>query len=305
MNSTKPQLSPWAALRVAASKRWPDWTLPLAVYVALLLNAAILVRRFHQVGATEGEWKAVAWISLEAFLVLGTTLSLLAASRLLGRISLQVVATLMVVFSVLASYYMTFFDVVIGYGVVQAVLTTDVDLSKEAVGTGLLLWFALLALPWLAVIWGVRVRDLPQQTRLKTWLHELRRTTAYAALGAVLIVPSYSHINTLGESARQDDAVMIKPAVLAAHSYVPSNWIAGLAMSASNQWASLHQDRVLKDLAQLFSYAESSPLDDTILVFVIGESARSNNFGLLGYARANTPQLAQLEKLGGLQCHLL
>jgi KDO II ethanolaminephosphotransferase len=306
MNSQKPQLSPWAAVWAAVSNRWPDWTLPLAVYVALLLNVAVLVRRFNQVVPLEGGWKALVWVSLEAFLVLGTTLALLAASRLLGRISLQVVATLMVVFSVLASYYMTFFNVVIGYGVVQAVLTTDVDLSKEAVGSGLLFWFAFLAVPWLVVIWGLRAGPLTHQTRLKTWAHDLRRTAAYAALGAVLIVPSYSHINTLGRSTQKDDAVMIKPAVLAAHSYVPSNWIAGLAMSASNRWASLHQDRVLRDPAQLFSYSASSPLDDTTLVFVIGESARSNNFGLFGYERANTPQLAQLDNLvafNGISCN--
>lgn len=38
-------------------------------------------------------------------------------------------------------------------GVVQAVLTTDVDLSKEAVGVGLLLWFLFLAVIPLALWW--------------------------------------------------------------------------------------------------------------------------------------------------------
>ncbi len=44
------------------------------------------------------------------------------------------------VFSAAASYYMTFLNVVIGYGIIASVMTTDIDLSKEVIGWHLILW---------------------------------------------------------------------------------------------------------------------------------------------------------------------
>jgi KDO II ethanolaminephosphotransferase len=36
-----------------------------------------------------------------------------------------------VIFSAAASYYMTFLNVVIGYGIIASVMTTDIDLSRR------------------------------------------------------------------------------------------------------------------------------------------------------------------------------
>ncbi|MCY9469375.1 phosphoethanolamine transferase domain-containing protein [Escherichia coli] len=47
---------------------------------------------------------------------------------------LAYLASLVVLFSAGASYYMTFLNVVIGYGIIASVMTTDIDLSKEVVG---------------------------------------------------------------------------------------------------------------------------------------------------------------------------
>ena len=70
-----------------------------------------------------------------------------------GRLFYRIVASLLVLISVAASYYMTFFNVVIGYGIVVSVMTTDIDLSKEVVGLHFVLWMvALSALP-LLLIW--------------------------------------------------------------------------------------------------------------------------------------------------------
>jgi KDO II ethanolaminephosphotransferase len=63
-----------------------------------------------------------------------------------------------VIFSAAASYYMTFLNVVIGYGIIASVMTTDIDLSQEVVGWYLILWLALVSAPPLLLIWSNRCR---------------------------------------------------------------------------------------------------------------------------------------------------
>lgn len=270
--------------------RWPAVLWALALYMAWVLNARVLWRHFNQIQLEQGTQQAMWRLALEAVLLLGTTALLLSLARLPGKWVFRLLAALMLVFSVLASYYMSFFNVVIGYGVVQAVLTTDVDLSKEAIGVGLLIWFVVGMAPGVYLL--SRYQSGGARFTKGGWVaigHGGLHLLLAVAIGSV----GYVLLERLGEREKTDDAVRIKPAVLAAHSYVPSNWLAGLGMSLSNQWSKARQEKVTKDPARLFDYTTTAPLDDTLLVVVIGESARSTNFGLLGYARPTTPQLAQ------------
>ena len=59
------------------------------------------------------------------------TFFLLRLLSLFGRRSWRILASLVVLFSAGASYYMTFLNVVIGYGIIASVMTTDIDLSKK------------------------------------------------------------------------------------------------------------------------------------------------------------------------------
>ncbi|MQK22669.1 DUF1705 domain-containing protein, partial [Escherichia coli] len=82
------------------------------------------------------------------------TFFLLRVLSLLGRRVWRILATLVVIFSAAASYYMTFLNVVIGYGIIASVMTTDIDLSQEVVGWYLILWLALVSAPPLLLIWS-------------------------------------------------------------------------------------------------------------------------------------------------------
>ena len=266
----------------------------LSLYMGWLLNAVVFMRRYAELSNTH----AAITLLAELGLVFTFTALLLSLADLSGKWLARVFVSLLLIISVLASYYMTFFNVVIGYGVVQAVLTTDVDLSKEAVGVGLLAWFVGLALIPLALWWRyVQVDRKPA----RHWLGWIKKMGAQIALMAVFaggFGAIAQHLNadpdpSLPASIGQD----IGQATLAAHTYVPSNWVAGLGMSASNAWDSWKNNKDLLDPAKRFQYAESPALDDVYVVVVIGESARSNNFGLLGYERPTTPLLAQEKNL--------
>ena len=71
--------------------------------------------------------------------------------------------SLVVLISAGASYYMTNLNVVIGYGIIASVMTTDVDLSKEVVGWHFISWLVLTSIVPLIFIWLNGARDTPLQ----------------------------------------------------------------------------------------------------------------------------------------------
>jgi KDO II ethanolaminephosphotransferase len=275
-------LAPWQAV------------LLLTVYIGVVLNGAVFFRRYAELGSTPLIWLA------ELALVFTFTALLLSLADLSGKWLARVLIVLLLSISVLASYYMTLFNVVIGYGVVQAVLTTDVDLSKEAVGFGLFLWFTALGVVPLVLWWRyVHVR----KSKIASWW--LRFKQFGGQIGLVLLcaaafVAVAQHVNTVADTA---DAVGqdVGKASLAAHTYVPSNWVAGLGMSASSAWDNWTNKDSKIDPAAKFQYNLNALADDVVVVVVIGESARSSNFGLLGYERPTTPLLAAEKNLAAFK----
>ena len=288
-------------LRAIAPKRilLAPWqvVLLLSSYIGIVLNSAVFLRRYSELGNTT--LTLLAELGL-VFILTALLLSLADLSGLLGKWFSRIFIVLLLTISVLASYYMTFFNVVIGYGVVQAVLTTDVDLSKEAVGFGLLLWFVALAVIPLVLWW--RYVHVRKNTAASWWLRfkQVGGQVGLVLLMAAGFVAVAQHVNTRSDAVDvvgQD----IGKASLAAHTYVPSNWVAGLGMSASNAWDSWANKDLKIDPAVKFQYSLNALADDVILVVVIGESARSSNFGLLGYERSTTPLLAAEKNLAAFK----
>jgi KDO II ethanolaminephosphotransferase len=278
LNKKRILLAPWQVV------------LLLSAYIGIVLNGAVFFRRYAELGTTP------LILLAELGLVFTFTALLLSLADLSGKWLARLLIVLLLSISVLASYYMTFFNVVIGYGVVQAVLTTDVDLSKEAVGFGLFLWFMALAVVPLVLWWRyIHVR----KSKLDSWW--LRFKQMGGQIGLVLLcaaafVAVAQHVNTgvnTADAVGQD----VGKASLAAHTYVPSNWVAGLGMSASSAWDSSTNKDAKVDPAAKFQYSLNALADDVIVVVVIGESARSNNFGLLGYERPTTHLLAAEKNL--------
>ncbi|MEN9983390.1 MAG: kdo(2)-lipid phosphoethanolamine 7-transferase, partial [Pseudomonadota bacterium] len=293
LSASKPNLFPRKRVLLAP---W-QVVLLLSAYIGILLNGAVFLRRYAELGTT----------SLTLFAELGlvftfTTLllSLADLSGLLGRWLARIFVVLLLSISVLASYYMTLFNVVIGYGVVQAVLTTDVDLSKEAVGFGLFLWFTSLAIVPLVLWW--RYVDV-RKSKLDSWWLRFKQVGGQVGLVLLCAAAFIAIAQYVNNAANPTDTVGqdVGKASLAAHTYVPSNWVAGLGMSASSAWDSWASKDTKVDPAVKFQYSLNALADDVMVVVVIGESARSSNFGLLGYERPTTPFLAAEKNLAAFK----
>ena len=206
--------------------------LMLAVYIGLFLNGAVLFRRvegyFEHLTVSNGIFAAI-----EVFGSVLATFFLLRLLSLFGRRTWQILASLVVIISAAASYYMTFMNVVIGYGIVASVMTTDIDLSKEVVGKGFIVWTVLTCLIPLFFIWNNTCRyTLLRQLRTRG---QRIRNIVVVLLAGLLVWAPIRLMETQQKRVEKATGVdMPSYGGVVANSYLPSNWLSALGLYA---WA--------------------------------------------------------------------
>jgi len=270
-------------------------SLLLALYIGLFMNSAVFYRRFDGYAHAFTPLKGLS-AAVELVATVLVTFFLLRVLSLFGRRVWRILTSLIVVFSAAASYYMTFLNVVIGYGIIASVMTTDIDLSKEVVGWQLFAWIvAVSALP-LLFIWHNRCRD--------TLLRQLRqpgarmRSAGLVVLAGLLVWGPIRLMDVQQKQTERASGVDLPSyGGVVANSYLPSNWLSALGLYA---WARVDEssdNSSLMNPATKFTYVAPKDLDDTWVVFIIGETTRWDHMGMLGYERNTTPKLAQEKNL--------
>ncbi|HBZ16439.1 MAG TPA: kdo(2)-lipid A phosphoethanolamine 7''-transferase [Pantoea sp.] len=270
-------------------------SLLLALYLGILLNLPIFYRRFDGflTQSTLSNWLSAAAEVMAAVLL---TFFLMRLLSLGGKWAYRVLASLIVVISVAAAYYMAFFNVVIGYGIIASVMTTDVDLSKEVIGLRFVLWMVLVSALPLLLIWSNNLsQTLIEQ--LKTPGQRLKPVVILLLSVALVWLPIryFDKLQKVNEEITNIDLPSYGGVV--AHSYLPSNWIAALGLFA---WTKVDEEwdgKELLDPAKKFTYVAPPGIDDTYMVFVIGETTRWDHMGMLGYDRDTTPKLSKEKNL--------
>lgn len=155
----------------------------IAFYIGVLLNLPIFFRRFDQL-----QNDAVLSTGIEILAAFMLVLFITLLLSLTGRWLFRTGVTLLVIFSVAASYYMIFFNVDIGYGIIASVMATDsLDLSKESVGWHFLIWVALVSVLPLLLIW---LSPMPEASiRRNNGIAFLRRTGVMLVAGLCCWLP--------------------------------------------------------------------------------------------------------------------
>lgn len=270
-------------------------SLLLAFYVGIFLNIPVFYRRFDPFLA---HFKVSQWFSAlaEVVAIVLLTFFLMRLLSLGGKLFWRITATALVLISIAASYYMSFFNVVIGYGIVASVMTTDTDLSKEVIGYHFVLWMVLVsALPML-LIWRNSLR-MTLIEQLKTPGQRVK-PLGLLLLTVVLVwlpIRYFDKQQNINEKLTNVDLPSYGGVV--AHSYLPSNWLSALGLFAYTSYDEKMDSKDLFDPAKNFTYNAPAGLDDTYVVFVIGETTRWDHMGLLGYDRDTTPKLAKEKNL--------
>lgn len=252
----------------------PPWLLNLAVAVWLL---ALLNRPFWEaLWAATGGWEAARapWlVSLPVVVLLWVWLVLELLTW--GRAARPVLAAVLVVSAVLA-FFMDHYGIVFDRTMLRNVLETDVAETRELLSLSMAGWVAAFGVLPAALLAWCRPVKLSWRTLL---VRKAGVVLALAVSFVAIVVAFSSSYASLLRNHRDLRLQLVPSNVLAAvHSYLRASSAAGSAAAV-----------VAADARRATGLqASGRPL---LLVLAVGETTRSANWGLDGYARDTTPAL--------------
>ncbi len=276
--------------------QWTQLNISLfvALYIGVILNIPILVRRYQHL-----QYNNTLSISIEIVALFSLVFLLGLLLSLFGKTCYRILMTLLVLCSVAASYYMVLFNVDIGYGILAAVMTTDVDLSKESVGYHFAIWLVLVSLAPLVLIWLAPMREAAFG---KTSTRKvIKKGLLILTAGVCCWLPLKLMGQVQDQHDRLNNRTMASYGGVVAGTYSPSNWLSALGMLVYSSYSQAEDSRNLFDPAAHFTYVAPKDINDLYVVFIIGESARRDHMGAYGYQRDNTPNLDKEPNLALLQ----
>ena len=280
----RPQF-PQAATASTASRGLSRLRLRLSAESLLLLACvwfAFSANRSFVQGALAGRAlaDASAW-GLGLALVLGViALHLLLLAPLATRWTVKPLLALLIVVSAAASFYMQQYGVYLDPTMLRNVLATHWTEASELLGPALLLHLLLYGVLPLLVLWRVELVTPPWRRAL------LRRV--------LLVVLSFAALVTLLFAVFQPLASLMRNHKELRYLVTPANVVWSLASVAGAQARAAQAPRRAIGLDARPGPGWAARQRPMLLVVVVGETARAANWGLSGYARATTPQLATL-----------
>jgi len=197
-----------------------------------------------------------------------------------NRWTVKPVLAVLVIATAFATYYMARFGVYLDPSMLRNVLRTDATEARELLAPALLAQLLLYAGVPLLLLWRVRIvnRSWPKAT--------LVRAAALLAAFAVAIAALLAVFQPMASLMRNHREVryLITPANML--------WSLGAVAAADARGVAVPRQPIALDAKPGPAWAQRRrPM---VVVLVIGETARAANWGLNGYARQTTPQLATL-----------
>lgn len=243
--------------------------------VVTLIASALLLAGFNQTlwqhvfSITQGGWLPLAF-GLMLLAVFNGLLTLLAFRRVLKPL-------LIVLFMVSAgvAYFMAQYGVMIDAGMFRNFTETNATEVRDLLSLKLFVYVSLLGVLPSLLLWKTQIhyRRLPAELLAKV----LVVLASAAVLGGVALA-NYQGLSSLFRN-HHELRLMV----------VPSNYIGASIGYFSDQVAGVRQPfiKIGEDAKRV---VQAGP-HKSLTVLVVGESARAENFGILGYARDTTPQL--------------
>lgn len=272
----------------------------LSMYLGVVLNFVIFFRRYNGHELILSLPQSVV-ISVEIVCSFGFCFILFRLLSLLGIVIYRLLATCITFISVGASYYILVFHVTVGYGVVASVLNThDIDLFMEIVSWKILIYFLLVCIVPVFIIWAPTI-NASLLNQIKNSQSAFKAFTILMTMIVMVFVPLkiIDHINKSDQKKYHYGAPSYSGTLT--YSYLPINWLSGLVLYVYTSVSDHNDYKNLPNPAEQFHYLPSISLDDTYVIFIIGETTRGDHMGLLGYERDTTPLLAKEINLVAMQ----
>ncbi len=220
------------------------------------------------------------WGFVLALAVMLVALHVLMVAVVSTRWTVKPVLAVLIVGTAFATYYMQQFGVYLDPSMLRNVLRTDVREARELFGLGLVPHLLLYAALPLWLLWRVRIVNRPWKRALLVRAGALL-LAAGAAVGALLTI--FQPFSSLMRN-HKEMRYLITPA-----NYL---WSIGAVLAADAKGAAKPRQQIGLD-AKL-GPAGPGRARPAVLVLVVGETARAANWGLSGYTRQTTPELAKL-----------
>ncbi|HOZ66972.1 MAG TPA: phosphoethanolamine transferase domain-containing protein, partial [Burkholderiaceae bacterium] len=226
------------------------------------------------------DWRAV-WFTL-SFAVLIAAMFMMLLSLLNWRWVIKPVIALMLLAAAFGGYFMFTYGVVIDDTMMTNAMQTDLRETRDLLSwkmLGVVFVFAIVPIIWL---WKKTIPYRPFWKQLK---QNILLFLASAALAIAAIIPSYQDLASTMRNHMQL-RFMVNPL----NSFYALSQLAFQPLrTESNILQELGRDA---KLSTIYERQTESPL----LILVVGETARSGNFGINGYEHNTTPSLTQLKK---------
>ncbi|WP_269790585.1 phosphoethanolamine--lipid A transferase [Stenotrophomonas sp. Iso1] len=197
---------------------------------------------------------------------------------LLWRWNAKVLLTVLFITTAFAVHYMNSYNVYLDADMLRNVLATDRKESSELMTPALLLpLFGYAVLPTL-LLWRVRIR---KRSVGRTLLWRIAFLLGVVIVGGAGAMASFQDISALMRNHRE-----------VRYLATPVNYLIALRqnMSSASPIRKQPKQAIGTDAKAMPRAANSKP---RLLVLVVGETVRAQNWGLNGYARQTTPELSQ------------
>ncbi len=269
--------TPWWRWRPAVSTE--ALALCASLFFAFACNAAFL--RGVLAGRSGSELSS--WVFSAAMLVLLTTVHLLLLLLVLHRWVARPLLSVLIVATAFATYYMQHFSVFLDPSMLRNVLRTDVAEASELFGWGMLPHLLLYAALPLLLLWRVRVAQRP------LWRALAVRGFALVAAAALL--------NASVLLVFQDFSALMRNQKELRYLITPANYLYSSARVLVSDTHQATKPRVVVGADARRAPSWATRTRPALFVIMVGETARAANWGLNGYARQTTPELAALDVL--------
>jgi lipid A ethanolaminephosphotransferase len=220
------------------------------------------------------QWK----FALSLFLVV-TALHAFLLGLVANRWIAKPLLSLLLLTTSVAAYYMHAYGIYLNTDMMRNVLQTDGRESSELLSAGLLLPILSAMVP-IALLWRVPIRSRKLSRSLGIRVAFLCGLLLLGSAGALL---SFQDLSSLMRNQREVRYLV-----------TPANYLVSLSQVLLADPPGVKPPRlpIGADARLLPATPGEKP---RLLVIVVGETARAQNWGLNGYARSTTPELAQAD----------
>ena len=281
MPASLPQLQP--PYPPGAALAWPSLRLRLrsetllllaCLYHTLLLNTPF----WHAVLAGRSSTDGRTWLFTAAVFVLFTGLHFTLLALFATRHVIKPALVLLITARATAAYFMNTHGIYLDPDMLRNVLQTDPAEASELLSPALLGYLAAYALPPALLLTRVDLITTAWPRAALVRAGSIVLATMVSA-GALLLV-------------FQDFSALMRNHKEIRYLATPGNYLYSTAVAASAETQRSNEPRLPIGLDAALSARGQLRDKPALLVIVAGETARAANWGLSGYARQTTPQLA-------------